>query len=82
MQIQKISMNWLPRASAWQEMESARIKRKTHNEDFLATSQSFNSTIISSNVTSGDQVQLAMQVAMDRLKKAQLAKAAAAAKAV
>jgi hypothetical protein len=68
MQIQKMSMNWLPRASAWQEMEQARIKRQSYNQSVLSSSQSVNSTLIAANNTSQDSVNLTIQQAVKRIR--------------
>lgn len=68
MQIVKQSMNWLPRASAWQEAESARLKRKANNAEFLATSSNGAATLISTNTSTSDSVNWTMQQAMTRLR--------------
>ena len=74
MQIVKQSMNWLPRASAWQEAESARLKRKAANAEFMSTSSTNNATLISTNTSSSDSVNLTMQMAMTRLRSGKVPK--------
>ncbi len=74
MQIVKQSMNWLPRASAWQEAEAARLKRKANNAEFMSNSSNLNSTLISTNTSTSDSVNLTMQMAMTRLRSGKVPK--------
>lgn len=69
MQIAKRSMNWLPRASLYDEAETARLKRRANSEAYLAQ-QSSNASAFSSlsTVSSGGAVDLAMSIAVARVR--------------
>ncbi|MEQ1900378.1 MAG: hypothetical protein ABL866_06560 [Devosia sp.] len=41
MYIQKRTMNWLPKASLFQQAEAARLKRKSMQDAFLSNQDSF-----------------------------------------
>ena len=45
MQIQKRTMNWMPRASMYDEAEAARAKRKEAHESFLSGQSNLANTI-------------------------------------
>jgi hypothetical protein len=40
MQVEKRSMNWFPRESAWDRAEAQREKRKANSETYLASNES------------------------------------------
>ena len=68
MQIQKRSLNWLPRASLYAEAEAARVKRRAQAQSDLATSANNNSTLISTGTaTVGDSINLTLRIAASRL---------------
>lgn len=68
MQIQKRTMNWLPRASLYDEAESARLKRRAQAQSDLATSANNNSALISSGTSSvGESINLTLRIAAARL---------------
>lgn len=68
MQIQKRSMNWLPKPSAWQSMEAARLKRRAYNQATLESSAAVNATLITANNTSSNAVNLTIQQAATRIR--------------
>ncbi len=68
MQIQKRSMNWLPRASLFNEAEAARIKRKAQAQADIANAASMNASLISAGFAStGDSVNLSFRIAANRI---------------
>jgi len=69
MQIQKRTMNWLPRASLYNEAEAARLKRKANSQAYLAQ-QSSNASAFSSLNTSaaGTAVDLTINIAVARVR--------------
>ncbi len=68
MQIQKRSLNWLPRASLFAEAEAARVKRRAQAQSDLATSANNNATLISTGTaTVGDSINLTLRIAAARL---------------
>ena len=68
MQIQKRSMNWLPRASLFNEAEAARLKRKAQAQADIASSQSLASGFIGSGTDStGEQINLTLRIAAARI---------------
>ncbi|MDF2982223.1 MAG: hypothetical protein K0Q69_1995 [Devosia sp.] len=68
MQIQKRSMNWLPRASLYSEAESARLKRKANAQSALATSSNNNAALIASGTSNvGESINLTLRIAASRL---------------
>jgi hypothetical protein len=68
MQIQKRTMNWLPRASLYDEAESARLKRRANAQSALATSSNNNSALISSGTSNvGESINLTLRIAASRL---------------
>ena len=80
MQIEKRSMNWLPRASLYGEAEAARTKRKAYSQAALAQNASFNSALINTANTgnTGEQINLTLRIAAQRIQdqaSAKLAKA-------
>ena len=80
MQIEKRSMNWLPRPSLYSEAEAARTKRKAYSQSALAQNASFNSALISTANTgnTGEQINLTLRIAAQRIQdqaSAKLAKA-------
>lgn len=68
MQIQKRSMNWLPKASLYDEQSAQRQKQKSAHQDFISSQSSFMSSVsdIMSNNTS-EEGNLVAQVASARL---------------
>lgn len=68
MQIQKRSMNWLPRPSLYAEAENARLKRKAHAQDDIAKSQALASGLIGGATTNtGEQINLTLRIAAARI---------------
>ncbi len=68
MQIVKRTMNWLPRASLYQEAENARLRRKAHAQDDIAKSQSLASGLIGGTTAStGEQINLTLRIAAQRI---------------
>lgn len=69
MQIEKRSMNWLPRPSLFDQAEAARLKRKANAEAYMAQ-QSSNASVFSSMSTAaaGGSVDIAMSVAISRVR--------------
>lgn len=68
MQIQKRSMNWLPRPSLFAEAEAARSKRRAQAQSDLATSANQNAALISSGTaTVGESINLTLRIAAARL---------------
>lgn len=69
MRIEKRTMNWLPRASLYDEAETARLKRKAYAQDYLSQ-QSNNASVFSSLNTSaaGSAVDLTMSIAVARVR--------------
>lgn len=70
MQIEKRTMNWMPRASAYDEAVAAREKRKSSNSEFIAGQSSLMSTI-SGVMTSqvSETVNITSRVALARVQK-------------
>lgn len=69
MQIEKRSMNWLPRASLYREAEAARLKRKANAEAYLSQQSSNASAFTSLNTSAaGGAVDLTFQIAVARVR--------------
>jgi hypothetical protein len=68
MQIQKRSMNWLPRPSLYEEAENARLKRKAYAQDDIAKSQALASGLIGGATNNtGEQINLTLRIAAARI---------------
>jgi hypothetical protein len=68
MQIQKRSLNWLPRASLFAEAEAARLKRRAQAQSDLASTANNNSALISGGTSSvGESINLTLRIAASRL---------------
>jgi hypothetical protein len=68
MQIQKRSMNWLPRASLFNEAESARLKRKAQAQADIENNSNAASGLIGGSTTyTGDQINLTLRIAANRI---------------
>ena len=68
MQIVKRSMNWLPRASLFNEAEAARLKRKAQAQADIATNSNTASGLIGGSTTyTGDQINLTLRIAASRI---------------
>jgi hypothetical protein len=68
MQIQKRTMNWLPRASLFNEAEAARLKRKAQAQSDIANSSNLASGLIGGATTNtGDQINLTLRIAANRI---------------
>lgn len=80
MQIQKRTMNWLPRASLYGEAEAARTKRKAYSQAALAQNASYNDALISTanTGTTGEQINLTLRIAAQRIQEQASAKLAKA----
>jgi hypothetical protein len=67
MQIQKRTLNWLPRASISDEMDAAREKRRAYLKADLSTSANYNASLISTNTSSTESVNLTLRIAAARI---------------
>lgn len=68
MQIQKRTLNWLPRASLYAEAEAARVKRKAQAQSDIANGASMNSTLIGTGLSvTGEAVNLTLRIAANRI---------------
>lgn len=69
MQIQKRTLNWLPKASLYNEQTAMRAKQKAAHQEFLSTQSSLSSTV-SGIMTSNMQgtTDLVSNIALARLK--------------
>ena len=68
MQIQKRTMNWLPRASLYDEAETARLKRRAQAQSDLATSANNNATLISTGISNtGESINLTLRIGAARI---------------
>ena len=68
MQIQKRTMNWLPRASMFNEAEAARLKRKSQAQNDIANNSNLASGLIGGATTyTGDQINLTLRIAANRI---------------
>lgn len=65
--VEKRSMNWLPRASMYDEMQANAEKRRANLRADLAKSASYNSTLIAGNTDSTEAVNLTLRIAAARL---------------
>jgi hypothetical protein len=68
MQIQKRTMNWLPRPSLYEEAENARLKRKAYVQDDIAKTQALASGLIGGATDNvGEQINLTLRIAASRI---------------
>ncbi|WP_055045253.1 hypothetical protein [Devosia sp. A16] len=68
MQIQKRTMNWLPRASLYAEAEAARQKRRAQAQSDLANSANTNAALISGGTSNvGESINLTLRIAAARI---------------
>ena len=67
MEIQKRTMNWLPKAGVYQEMQHARAKRQLANERVDAMSANASSMISAGISTSEDSYNLTLRIAASRV---------------
>jgi hypothetical protein len=69
MQIQKRTLNWLPKPSLYDEQAAKRAKQKAAHQDFLSTQSNLSSTIggIMTSNTQGT-TELVSNIALARLK--------------
>lgn len=71
MQIQKRTMNWLPRPTLFNEAEGARLKRRAQAQDDIAKSSSLAANFIGSGAdNTGEQVNLTLRIAAARIQTA------------
>ena len=61
-------MNWLPRASMYDEMQANAAKRRAGLRADLANSANTNASLISGNTDSSGAVNLTIQIATQRLR--------------
>jgi hypothetical protein len=75
MRIEKRTLNWFPRASLYDEAETARLKRKESAQSYLSQ-QSSNASLLSSITSSSasGNVELTMKIAVARVQAAVAAK--------
>lgn len=66
MEIQKRTMNWLPRATVYEEMQNARAKRLEANAR-VAASAANAASMIGSNTDSTEAVNLTLRIAAARV---------------
>jgi hypothetical protein len=70
MQIEKRSLNWLPRASAYDEAVASREKRKATHEAFISSQSALSSTIADiSTAQVSETVNITSRVALARVTK-------------
>lgn len=68
MQIQKRTMNWLPRPSLYAEAENARLKRKAYAQaDIARNSNAAAGLIGGATSTTGEQINLTLRIAANRI---------------
>lgn len=68
MQIQKRTMNWLPRASLFDEAEAARLKRRAQAQSDIASAASNNGALISGGTSAvGESINLTLRIAAARI---------------
>ena len=68
MQIQKRTMNWLPRASLYDEAETARLKRRAQAQSDISTAAYNNSALISGGTSNvGESINLTLRIAAARI---------------
>ncbi len=68
MQIQKRTMNWLPRASLYDEAELARLKRRAQAQSDLASSANNNAALIAGGTSNvGELINLTLRIAAARI---------------
>ena len=67
MEIQKRTMNWLPRPSLYQEAEANRLKRKENAQAAMNESGNTSALIGGSTAFSGEAVNLTLRVAAARV---------------
>jgi hypothetical protein len=80
MEIQKRSMNWLPKPSLYAANEAARIKRRAYARNDISLASNLANTLISAqSTTSSEQIALAIKVAAARIQASSDAKLKAAA---
>ncbi len=66
--VEKRSMNWLPRASMYSEMEAAREKRRAYLKADLSSSANLNASLISGGTsTTGESINLTLRIAAARI---------------
>jgi len=71
MQIAKRTMNWLPRASLFNEAEAARLKRKAYAQDDIAKTSALASNLIDGSTTNtGESINLTLRIAANRIQTA------------
>lgn len=75
MQIAKRSMNWLPRASLYDEAETARLKRKAYAQSDIEKNSAAASGLIGGGIiNSGESINLALRIAAARIQATAQAK--------
>jgi hypothetical protein len=68
MQIQKRTLNWLPRPSLFAEAEAARLKRRAQAQADIANAASYNGALISGGTSNvGESINLTLRIAASRL---------------
>ena len=68
MQIQKRTLNWLPRASLFDEAEAARLKRRAQAQSDIASAASNNGALISGGTSNvGESINLTLRIAAARI---------------
>jgi hypothetical protein len=65
--VEKRSMNWLPRASVYDEMQANAEKRRANLRADLAQSANYNSSLIAGNTDSTEAVNLTLRIAAARI---------------
>jgi hypothetical protein len=66
--VEKRTMNWLPRASIYDEMQANAEKRRANLRADLAQSANYNSALIAGNTDTSGAVNLTIQIAAARLR--------------
>lgn len=67
MEIQKRTMNWLPKPSLYNEAEANRLKRKSNAQAALSQASTASSLIGAGISTTGDAVNLTLRIAAARV---------------
>jgi hypothetical protein len=65
--IQKRTMNWLPRASVYQEAEANRLKRKENAQSAMAQGSNTSSLISGGTALTGESINLTLRIAAARV---------------
>lgn len=65
--IEKRTLNWLPRASLYEEAETNRLKRKEHATTAMSQASNTTSLISGGTTNTGEAVNLTLRIAAARI---------------